>query len=338
MNVKQWGSQIIIILLIASLSIVAFKNIKLLSDNILFNGNTQVPKIELIGSIKDKVSTINQNAARHAFKQIEVDKNTIENLTVSDIEKVRKQIKELEKLTKSAESKNLLDKFSQNFDKYANALPSFFEVSKTNDFKKIESKMGLLTVLNTSTIVTLDKLATDINKESDAILHKSEQDSSNSLYQILVVSIITLLFSIVIAFFITRLIGRSVNKVLTNVDTTTQSVTMIKNSIDQTAFSARELEESMNKANESVSELVASIQQVAGNTNETASSMDEISAAIEEMSASINLVAGSAEQLASSAEESSSAIQEMMASIEQVASTASNVNQKENYSQQELKK
>lgn len=46
MNVKQWGSHIIIIFFFASLTIVSYNNVRSLSDDLDYIGNTQIPKGE----------------------------------------------------------------------------------------------------------------------------------------------------------------------------------------------------------------------------------------------------------------------------------------------------
>lgn len=71
MGVKQWGSYIIIILFIGALTYSSFTDINILSDNVNNMGNKEVPRMELIGKIRDGVDTIQVYAAEHAFKKMQ---------------------------------------------------------------------------------------------------------------------------------------------------------------------------------------------------------------------------------------------------------------------------
>jgi methyl-accepting chemotaxis protein len=325
LKVKLWGSFIIVLLFLVSISLVSFKNINQLNEQMLYIGNTQVQKTQIIGDLKEEVNNIRQNAAKHAYERGSGNKVIMENFINKDIEKSRKNIKSLTKLIDSDSDKKLLEDFNKNFEKMAEFLPSFYEGSRTNDYSISDKQMKLLAQNGGSTIVALDRLDQNVNKSTSTLVKNSEADSTESMNEIIIVSLIGVVLSVIILFFLTRLISRSVYRVAKNVDISNGSVEEIKNSIERTAISAQELDTSMNKANDSINALVASIQQVAAGTDVTTDSVDEISAAVEQMSASINIVAGSADYLNATAEETSAAIQEMMASIEQVAGNAGDV-------------
>ncbi|MDR6123782.1 methyl-accepting chemotaxis protein [Bacillus sp. SLBN-46] len=327
MGVKLWGSFIIVLVFLGTISIVSYNKINVLSDDVGDLGKKKVPEIELIGNLKEEVTNVRLYASMHAYEQEESTKKNLEQYVEVDSVKVRKTIKELEKLNPSPENKKLLTDFSTNFEKYVAYIPEFFEKSRSNNYVEVHEKMSLLSSLGGKTMVSLDALSKGVKKNNEEIITNADKNSSFAIKEIIIVSVIAMFFSILIAFLINRLIRRSVTGVVRNADITTNSANEIKKSIDKTASSANQLDVSMNKANEAISELVASIQQVAGNTNVTASGVDEISAAVEEMSASINLVRDSAQHLSASAEETSSAIQEMMASIEQVAGNTGNVHE-----------
>jgi methyl-accepting chemotaxis protein len=327
LKVKLWGSFILVLLFLVQISFVSFNNINQLNDQMLYIGNTQVQKTQIIGDLKEEVNNIRQNAAKHAYERGSGNKLIMENFISKDIDNIRNNIKELKKLIDSEKDKKLLEDFNKNFEKFAEFLPSFYEGSRTNDYSISDQQMKLLAQNGGSTIIALNRLDTNVNKSTTSLVKESEQGSTKSINEIIVVSLIGVLLSIVILFFLTRLIARSVHRVAKNVDISTLSVEEIKNSISRTALSAQELDASMIVANESVGALVTSIQQVAASTEVTTASVDEISAAVEQMSATISLVAGSAEYLNTSAEETSAAIQEMMASIEQVAGNAGNVSE-----------
>lgn len=324
MSRKQWASHIIIIIFFISLTIVAYTNLQNLNKEVRDFSITQQPKIELTGELKQEFNHLRLYTTKHAYEQKLEDKEKMEQVINKDIAKIRKDSKEIKKLILYKENSQKLATFNRDFEEYVSSLPSYFQESKTNSYNYVHIKMDSLAELGERAISSLDDLAKSLQKDNQEILHHVEQKTVKASEQIIIVSIIAALFSIIVSFFITRLSARTVAGVGTNVDITNQSVSEIKKSIDQTASSAQELDSSMKKANEAVRELVTSIQQVAGNTSSTSSSVDEISAAIEEMSTSINLVAGNANQLAASADETSSAIQEMMASIEQVAGNAGN--------------
>ncbi|WP_312476716.1 MCP four helix bundle domain-containing protein, partial [Neobacillus sp.] len=289
MNIKLWGSFIFILLLLSSISIVSYNKINVLSDDVLYIGKTQVREIQLIGDLKEKVIQIRLNATKHAYEQSDDDKAKLEKVVNEDIVIVRKKIKEIDKKLSSDKNNQLFKEFDKEFENFAHVIPSFLKKSSSNDYYTTHGSLGVLAYQGDMTIDALDKVSKNVQKDTNGIINQAEKDSTRSFIQIIVVSVVAILFSILIAFFITRLIRLAVNRVVNNVDSTTKSVTEIKKSIDKTSFSAQELGASMNKANDSVSELVASIQQVAGNTNVTASGVDEISAAVEQMSASINL-------------------------------------------------
>ena len=324
MNAKQWGSHIIIIIFFISLTFVAYTNLHSLSKDVHTFTNTQQPKMRLIGELKHGVTHMRLYATKHAYEQDFTDKAEMEKIIYGDVEKIRKESKAIKKLITHKEDLQKLDKFNKAFEEYVSFLPNYLEESRTNSYDYVHIKMDRMATLGERAVASLDNLENSLEKHNNDFLTNVEHKTVNASYTILIVSVIAALFSIIVSFFVTRLISRSVKGVGKNVDITNHSVTEIKKSIQQTASSAEVLDLSMKKANDSVNELVASIQQVAVNTNMTASSVDEISAAIEEMSASVNLVAGNANQLAAAAEETSSAIQEMMVSIEQVAGNAGN--------------
>jgi methyl-accepting chemotaxis protein len=324
MGMKLWGSYVIIILFFASITFVAYQNINQLNAQLHILGTSKVPGGELTGNLKEEVTSISLYTTKHAFEQNVEDKTKMAKNVRDDIINIRKNIAEMEKYANQPEDKKLLANFNANFKEYTAAIPMFIANSLTGNYDELHKQMEVLTPLGEKTNLSLDQLQKGIQKETQSIIVDSEQSSSKAINQMMIVSVILALFSILVAFLITRLIRRSVSGVVKNVDITTNSIAEIKKSIDKTVNGSGELDVSMNKANNSVSELVASIQQVAGNTSVTASSVDEISAAVEQMSASVNQVAGSANYLSASTEETSSAIQEMMASIEQVAANVHN--------------
>lgn len=327
MNYKLWGSYITLLLFLVIISIVSFNNINLLYNQMHYVGESQVPKIELLGNLKKDVTSIRLYTTMHAYERSGHGKPDIENQIYQDIDKVEAGVKKLKKLKLTPENEKLLDKFIKNFDAYLGTIPSFIDESKTNNYETVHKQIGQLAILGGKTIFSVEELAKGIQSDTNSIIDENEKEASSSTFQIIIVSLVALLFCIFSSFIMTRLIRRAVTGVENNVEISNKSVSEIKMSINKTAISSKELDSSMSKANDSVSALVSSIQQVAAGTDVTTSSVDEISAAVEQMSASINLVAGSAEYLNQSAEESSAAIQEMMASIEQVAANAENVSE-----------
>ncbi|WML39357.1 methyl-accepting chemotaxis protein [Neobacillus sp. OS1-2] len=325
MNVKQWVSHIIVIVFFASLSIVAYNSINHLKEDIQNIGKTQLPKTELIGNMREEVTGIHRYVNQHAFLRDTAEKSATENYIREKTLKVRKDIKEMEKMPLPSDNKKLLNDFSKSFEQYVAIIPSLIEESKNNDYDALHDKLDDLKVRGDNATAALNTFANNSREHTNTAVKDAENNSAAYIKEILMVSIIAGLFSIMVSFFMTKLIARSVKEVENNVDRTMTSISEIKKSIDESAASSQDLDTRMKKTNDSVSELVSSIQQVAGNTNMTSSSVDEISAAIEEMSVSVNLVAGNANLLSVSAEETSSAIQEMMASIEQVAGSAGTV-------------
>lgn len=327
MGVQLRGSYIIITLFIAIIMVVSYRGITNMIDEMYFVGKKQVPKIELLGHLREDVTRIAQYSVKHAYERDGGEKDKIALNVSEEIGDIKGNIEALEKLDLTKQEQDLLWNFKKSFDEYAAILPLYFKESETNNYDLVQKIAGIIDPLAVKTTASLDDLDQYIDKNTSDIIKDSEKNAESFNFRVFYLAIAAAFFSILIAFITTRVIRRAVKGVVNNVEVTNQSVTEIKKSVDNTSSGAQELENSMNKANDSVNELVASIQQVAGNTSITASSVDEISAAVEEMSASINLVAGSADHLSSSAEQTSSAIEEMMASIEQVASNAGNVNQ-----------
>jgi methyl-accepting chemotaxis protein len=327
MGVQLWGSYIVIIFFIAIIMVVSYRGITNIIDEMYFVGKKQVPKIELLGHLREDVTRIAQYSVKHAYERDGGEKDKIASDVNEEIGDIKGNITALEKLNLTKQEQDLLWNFKKSFDEYTAILPLYFKESETNNYELVQKIAGIIDPLAVKTTASLDDLDKYIDKNTGDKIKDSEQNAEGFNKKVFFLSIAAALFSILIAFITTRVIRRAVKGVVNNVEVTNQSVTEIKKSVDHTSIGAQELEISMNKANDSVNELVASIQQVAGNTSITASSVDEISAAVEEMSASINLVASSADHLSSSAEQTSAAIEEMMASIEQVASNASNVNQ-----------
>lgn len=324
---KLWGSFILIILMFVLLSFLSLRNINILEEDINFIGKTQLSKAELIGEMNEELNRVRLLTVRQAFDPYleESDKAQLVKLTNESTEQIKKDIKEVKKLWLPDESKKLVDEFEKNFEKYVSILPSFYEEVQSNNTDGIKKKTGELVSYGNQASIYLDNFTEKTHKYNDASLKDAESNINYSTYEILGISVIGIILSLLISFFMTTLIRKTVLAVEVNIGRTATSVNEIKRTINHTAKSSEELDAAMGQAKQSVIELVASIQQVAGNTNETASSVEEISAAIEQMSVSIHIVADNATHLAAAAEQSSAAIEEMMASINHVAGNTGSV-------------
>ena len=69
MNVKQMGSYIIIILFFIVITDVSYNNVNHLRDQTITIGKTDVPKIVLVGNLKEKFTQIGQNITKHGFER-----------------------------------------------------------------------------------------------------------------------------------------------------------------------------------------------------------------------------------------------------------------------------
>ena len=88
-----------------------------------------------------------------------------------------------------------------------------------------------------------------IERNNNKIITKAEKNSSGAIIQIIAVSVIAVIFSILIGLLILSIIRRTVSRVAKNASVTDNVISQIKKSIDQTAVSAQELDTSMNNAN-----------------------------------------------------------------------------------------
>ncbi|WHY79709.1 methyl-accepting chemotaxis protein [Neobacillus sp. WH10] len=325
MNAKVRSSFTAILVLLFVISLISYSNLSKLSINLHQISDKEIVKIKTIGKLSENMTRVRLFVAKHATEVDQAKKDSSEEFLNESIKQVKENIVTLRPLLKTDSNKQNLDEFEKQFNEYQKLIPLALTKSRELDLKGFADVFITMGPIGEKAVVELATLQSDIEKNEKKTTGETYKQIGTSKTMILIVSILAVLLSGVIIYLITRLISRSVAGVAKNVETTTKSVTEIKNSIDKTAIGAQELEGSMNKANVSVSELVASIQQVAVTTNGTATDVDEISAAVEQMSASINIVAESAGYLDTSAEETSAAIQEMMASIEQVAGNAENV-------------
>ena len=321
MNTRLWGSYIIIILFFVVVTEFSYLNSTNLAEQIRGVREHEMPKVELAGDLKESVTIVRLEATKLGFTTDLAQRAEMEKVVNVSIDKVYGDIGQLEQLKSTEKELAVVEEFKTNFEEYATTLQSYIKETdgQVLDASSVMQMVQVLAPSGEKTLTSLDTLVTAVSDNTGKNIQKLEERSANYDLQFLTLTVLGSLFSLLIAYFMTKLIRRSVIKVQENVANATLSVAEIKETIDQTANSAKVLDTSMTNANESVSELVASIQQVAGNANHTSSGVDDISAAVEQMSASINLVAGSADQLTASAEETSAAIQEMMASIEQVA-------------------
>ena len=321
MNAKLWTSYIVIILFFIVVTNFSYTNSTNQAEQLKEIRENQVPKVEIAGDLKEDITVVRMDALKLAFTATTAERSAMEKALSASIENVNVGIEELGNLKVSKAEEAAFKEFSSSFEEYTSILQSFINETEgaSLDSNAINEKMQVLVPIGEKTLESLDALVTSVSDNTSATIKHIEEDAYQYDLNFLVLTVLGSLFSVIIAFLMTKFIRRSVIQVEENVANATRAVDEIKETITKTATSARVLDTSMNNANDSVNELVASIQQVAGNTNNTASGVDEISAAVEQMSASINVVAGSANQLTASAEETSAAIQEMMASIEQVA-------------------
>ena len=77
---------------------------------------------------------------------------------------------------------------------YVESLPSFYEASRTNDYSVTDKQMKLLAQNGGGTIVALNRLDRKVNENTTAIVKDSEKDSSQSINEIIVVSLVGVLF------------------------------------------------------------------------------------------------------------------------------------------------
>jgi len=256
MNVKLWGSYFIIIIFLASLAFVSYNNIYFLGDQVNLLGEKQVSKFKILGDLKDEQTRTRLYVVKHVYLPNEEDKVKIEQAMDSEVAKIRNNIKKLDKVLIDSQNKKDLAEFSTNFENWLATTPTYFKDSRTNNYDIIKPQMANMTSLGEKANESLYKVEAGIDKYNNTIIKDSGKNVTSSIYQILIVSVIGVLFSIIISFLMTRVIRRSVIGVVNNVDSTTDSISEIKKSIDQTAVSAQELDASMNKTNDSVSELV----------------------------------------------------------------------------------
>jgi methyl-accepting chemotaxis protein len=324
MKAKLWTSYLILVLLILVVVGISYMNTSKLSVSIDDIASEEIIKVNSVGHLAENLTRVRLYIAKHATEVEQAKKTDAEKHLEDARTQVKENIQFLRPLLNDSENKNRLDLFEREFLEYEKLIAPALAESKENDMDGFSVYFQQMGVIGERAVEHLAPLQESVMNNAEDIAKGASKTASINLFEMGIIGVISLFLSIIVAFFITRAISRSVVGVVKNVQITTESTNEIKSSIDRTAISARELDNSMNKAKDSVSELVASIQQVAGNTNVTASGVDEISAAVEQMSASINVVAGSADQLAASGEETSAAIQELMASIEQVAGSTNN--------------
>ncbi|MDQ1146307.1 methyl-accepting chemotaxis protein [Bacillus sp. SORGH_AS 510] len=321
---KIIGSFFLVLLILSIVSLTGFLSTKKLSNNINELGKQKIMETQLEGELVEHVTKVRWLVTRYALERNPDKLPSIEKKISSEEYQIKILSKNMEKYTTVIVNQRTLKHFNLSFEEYMKQFRSIIASSNILNNKGIEEQLDTLEPLADRAIEKLNLLSDNTNNENKKVISQADKDSKAFLIQIITLGIIAIIFCIVIAFLLIKLIRRSVDGVMKNAEATSHSITGIRTSIDQTVKSAHILDDSMNKANDAINELVASIQQVAGNTNVTASGVDEISAAIEQMSTSIYLVASSANQFAISAEETSSAIQEMMTSIDQIASSVGN--------------
>ncbi len=321
MNARLWTSYIVIILFFIVVTNFSYTNSTHQAEQLKEIRENQVPKVEIAGNLKEDITLVRMDALKLAYTTTTAERSAMEKELSTSIENVNIGIEELSKLQVSEAESAAFTEFTTNFEEYTSILQSFINETEGVGLSPDETneRMQVLAPIGEKTLTSLATLVTSVSDHTSTTIKHIEEDAYQYDLNFLLLTVLGSLFSVIIAFLMTRVIRRSVIQVEQNVANATRAVDEIKETINKTATSARVLDTSMNNANDSVNELVASIQQVAGNANNTASGVDEISAAVEEMSASINVVASSANQLTAAAEETSAAIQEMVASIEQVA-------------------
>ena len=328
MKTKLWASFILILVLSLIISFISILNINRLSDSVNDVVNVEVVKVKTINKLNHHMSQVRLYLANHEQEGMLIRKAEREERIKQEMVYIDATLETLRPMLIVKGNIVRLDQFEYRLKEYQENLPEAISMSKRMDSDAFQSEFTKLDKIAEAAIANLGEIQQDRDKALEQTTALATQYASTSKNLIITASLLSILLGIVIAFFVTRAMGRAVSGVVRNVNITSNSIDEIKGSINKTAINANALDASMDKTNDSVNELVASIQQVAGNTNVTATGVDEISAAVEQMSKSIFMVAGSADQLSASAEETSAAIQEMMASIEQVAGNAGDVNER----------
>jgi len=326
MKAKLWSSFIFIVVLSLIISFVSLININRLSDSVDEVVNVEVVKGNAIQKLSLQMTQLRLYLANHGQDGLLIRKAEKEEKIKKEISQINKSVETLKSLLVVPDNIEKLSEFERRFNEYQELLPAALAESRRMDMDAFQTEFSKLDRIAEAGVANLSVIQQDREKALEKTTATATQYTKTSNIVIITVAGFSLLLSIIIAFFVTRAIGRSVSQVVKNVDITAGSIDEIKQSINKTALNASELDASMDKTNDSVNELVASIQQVAGNTNVTSSGVDEISAAVEQMSRSIYLVAGNADQLSAAAEETAAAIQEMMSATEQVAGSAGGMN------------
>lgn len=100
-----------------------------------------------------------------------------------EVDNIKGNITNLEKLNLSKQEEDLLWNFKKSFDEYVAILPLYFKESETNHYELVQKISGIIDPLAKKTVTSLDALDQYIDKNTNDILKDSEQMQKHLIFE-----------------------------------------------------------------------------------------------------------------------------------------------------------
>ncbi|KHL92982.1 chemotaxis protein [Paenibacillus sp. IHB B 3415] len=321
---------LVVVALLAFVSTYALNQIYVMSETSEEIDQVWMPSVSLLGMMNGDVSDVERLALAVI---VETDENEIakmnealEQLKVK-IEEERKQLFTL--IEGSDEAMAMYDTFSTNYDAYLEKMPAFIEFGLANNFEdasRLHSEAYPLWYTANDTLAQLIAMGNDLSGQATK---DSLSEANRAFIIILVVTVISFLIALFMAFFIASMISRPIQKMnasallIANGDLTGETITLKnKDELGTLAASFNTMTVNLRAMIQSVS---MTSEQVAASSEELLASAEQNTKASEQISEIVEeLAVGTSDQV-SMVKNSSQAMSEMAAGSEQIAHLAQNV-------------
>ena len=258
------------------------------------------------------------------------------------LEHFRQRTDGMTKLLDAQKDKDTVATINKHVAAYAEGFVKIYEKIKADEIKTPQDANEAISAYKDSTHQSeslLNEISTQLDKQSDIQVDEAVAFSKIIQKSMLILSVVAVMFSLVLAAFLTRSITNPVNKAAALAETMAQGDFTTKLDInqkdeiglmaislnsmaDQVGSMIRDIVDGVNKLTFSSNDLAAVSKQLSSSARDTADKSATVAAATEEMSVNIQSVSAAMEQSSSNVNMVASSTEEMTATVTEIAQSA----------------
>ncbi|MBV7272827.1 methyl-accepting chemotaxis protein [Clostridium sp. PL3] len=314
------------IVIVGCIGIVNMKSIKINADS-MHDYNLESMK---------QLATIRQNIGDIRFDVLKVDAQRNLNNQNEELEKEINKlydentniISKYENSILSDEEKPIFTKLKDNMQTYKSTYEVIIKFAGENNYEEADANYSKLTTIRTEVYDNLNELIKINTRQADTAYKQNNLTYSSSLYEIAIITFLSLVAALVLGTLISLWISKQIGKIgkfaeaLGDGDLT-QSIKI------NTKEEFGKLSKALNQANSNIKKLISELMNSADNMSTTS---EELSATVEEVSAKMEAVNESVEHISRGVQDLSATTEEVNASTEEINSNINELTNEANAS------